>query len=632
MRKGIAVAAILLCGFSAEAAEGISFAKALSAAQKGDVGTTMAGIRHSGKTEKKLLQWELMQQQNVNVPFDQYTEFLSYAAGWPQLTTIQLRAEEIFPDDYSDAQVVQWYQDRKPLTSRGLIRYANALLAQGQRSASQAAVKDFFTQRDFGTDSAVKIMTAFQGTLTNEDVAQRVDKLIWEEKYTQAKDLLPYLPNDLQRVPATRIALLTEDARADDMVNVLSSSEENDPGVAFARAHWRREMGFDSSAAVILSRVQAPALREEDVAQERAILARRFFEHGDFGAAYAVASAQPVVGGQNATQNLWYAGWLALRFKQDPSSAAKFFQAFYDNVQTPISRGRGAYWLGRTAEAAGQSDVAKQWYQVAANLGPSFYGQLASEKLGQPFFIPPYVAKSANSAVVNDDRLQAALLLEKTDNPNDARSFIRAVLNDISSEQDFAAVADWALAHHQAQWAVHAGKAAQLKGFAGLREAYPVLPTNVSAEFDSRIEPALAHALIRQESEFDPNAKSSSGALGLMQLMPKTAAYVAKKMGLRHTTASLTNNPSHNVQLGSRYIADQMNGFGHDYLAIAAYNAGPGKVKQWLNLIGDPRNPQVDAIDWVESIPVYETRNYVQRVVENQNIYRALLGPSLASR
>lgn len=626
------MAAILLCGFSAEASEGVSFAKALSAAQKGDVATTMAGIRHAGKTEKKLLQWELMQQQNVNVPFDQYTEFLSYAAGWPQLTTIQLRAEEIFPDDYSDAQVVQWYQDRKPLTSRGLMRYANALLAQGQRGAAQTAVKDFFTQRDFGTDSAVKIITAFQGTLTNDDIMQRVDKLIWEEKYTQAKDLLSYLPNDLQRIPAARIALLTEDARADDIVNALSSAEENDPGIAFARAHWRREMGFDSSAAVILSRVQAPALHEEDVAQERAILARRFFERGDFGGAYAVASMQPIVGGQNATQNLWYAGWLALRFKQDPSSAAKFFQAFYDNVQTPISRGRGAYWLGRTAEAAGQSDVAKQWYQVAANLGPSFYGQLASEKLGQPFFIPPYVAKNTNSAVLNDDRLQAALLLEKTDNVNDARSFIRAVLNDVASEQDFATVADWALNHHQPQWAVHAGKAAQLKGFVGLREAYPILPTNVSSEFDSRIEPALAHALIRQESEFDPNAKSRSGALGLMQLMPKTAAYVAKKMGVRHTTASLTNSPSHNVQLGSRYIADQMNGFGHDYLAIAAYNAGPGRVKQWLNLIGDPRNPQVDAIDWVESIPAYETRNYVQRVVENQNIYRALLGPSIASR
>lgn len=629
-RKGIALGAALLFALPAHA-DSVGFAKALEAAQKGNVATAMAGMRGADQVEKKLLQWELLKQQNVKVPFDQYTSFLSHAKGWPELTTIQLRAEEVFPDNYSDAQVISWYQDRRPLTSRGLIRYATALQANGDRSGAQKAVSDYFTTRDFGLDSALKVMTAFQGMISNQDVATRVDKLIWEGKYSQASDLLQFLPNDMRRVPAARIALLTEDKAADSILGALSSDEQNDPGVAFARARWRREMGFDSSAAVILARINAPALREEDVAQERAILARRMFERSDFGGAYAVVSAQPAVQGQNATQNLWYAGWLALRFKQDTANAAKYFQAFYDNVQTPVSRSRGAYWLGRTAEAAGQSDVARQWYQVAA-ASPTFYGQLASEKLGTEFMIPPHIAKNANSPVLSDDRLDAAKLLARTDNPNDARAFYKAVLNDISSEQDFATAADWALRNHQPQWAVHAGKAAQLKGFVGLREAYPILPTNVSAEFDGRVEPALAHALIRQESEFDQNAKSKSGALGLMQLMPKTAAYVAKKMGIKHTQAALTTDPSHNVQLGSRYIADQMDGFNNPYLAIAAYNAGPGRVKQWLGVIGDPRNPRVDAIDWIESIPVYETRNYVQRVTENQNIYRALLGQSIASR
>lgn len=610
----------------------MTFAKGLAAAQNGEVAAAMSAMRAADATEKKLIQWELLKQKNVSVPFDQYTAFLSHASGWPELTTIQLRAEEIFPDDMSDAEVLSWYGARKPLTSRGVIRYGNALLAAGNREAARAAVQDYFTTRDFGVDSAVKIMTNFQGMLSNDDIAARIDKLIWEEKYSQASDLLPYLPHDLRRIPEARIALLKEDKNADALLNALSSSEQNDPGVAFARAHWRREMGFDSSAAVILARIQAPASREEDVAKERAILARRFFENNNLGAAYAVAAAQPISQGMNATQNLWYAGWLALRFKQDTANAAKYFQAFYDNVQTPISRARGAYWLGRTAEAAGQNDVSRQWYQMASQAGASFYGQLASEKLGQAFFIPPHITVDANAAVLRDDRLEAAKLLARTNNPNDARMFFRTVLNDLNSEKDFAAVGDWALRANQPQWAVHAGKAAQLKGYAGIREAYPVLPTTVSAEFDGRVDHALAHALIRQESEFDQNAKSSSGALGLMQLMPKTAAYVAKKMGVQHRKDDLTSDPSHNVLLGSRYIADQMDGFNNPYLAIAAYNAGPGRVKQWLNVIGDPRNPQVDAIDWIESIPVYETRNYVQRVVENRNIYSELLGKSMASR
>lgn len=630
-RKGIA-ASLVLFSFSAVAADGVGFAKAIAAAESGNVSAAMAGYRNAGGVERKLIQWELLKQKNVTVPFDQYTSFLNDAKGWPELLTIQLRAEDVFPDDYSDDQVIAWYSDRKPLTSRGLIRYGNALLAAGQRDAAQKAVQSYFTTRDFGMDSALKVMTAFQGMISDQDVATRIDKLIWEEKYSNAKELLTFLPDRMRRVPATRIALLSEDVKADEFLGGLSQDEQNDPGVAFARARWRRELGFDSSAAVILARVQAPAMREEEVAKERAILSRRMFERSDFGGAYAVASTQPAVQGMNATQNLWYAGWLALRFKQDTANASKYFQAFYDNVQTPVSRARGAYWLARTADAAGQSSVSQQWYQVAAQAGTTFYGQLASEKLGQPYAVPPHITKNSGSAVMNDDRLEAARLLARIGNQNDAKSFFRAVLSEVNNEVDFAAMGDWAQRNNQPQWAVYSGKAAQQKGYAGIREAYPILPNNVSVEFDSRIDHALAHALIRQESEFDQNAKSSSGALGLMQLMPKTASYVAKKMGVKHTQAALTSDPSHNVLLGSRYIADQMDGFNNPYLAIAAYNAGPGRVRQWLGVIGDPRNPQVDTIDWIESIPVYETRNYVQRVVENRNIYQQLLGQSVASR
>lgn len=608
------------------AASDVGLAKAMAAAQSGDVATAQAAIRNADSPlVKKLISWELLQQSNVLAPFEDYTSFLSYAKGWPLLSAIQLRAESVLPESLPDAEVVAWFSTRGPITSRGMIRYVNALNNSGDAPGAKKALRDYFTTRDFGTESATAIITALPGMVTVDDIAARVDKLIWEEKFTAANDLLAYLPDDARRLPATRIALLQNTMNADQYLGALSDAEKNDPGVAFARARWRRELGFDSSAAVILSRCTAPASREEDVAKERGILARRFFESNDMGGAYAVAAAQPVTIGQNATQNIWYAGWVALRFKQDTSAAAQHFQAFYDHVQTPVSKARGAYWLARTAETAGQSSVANQWYQQAAQYGTTFYGQLAADKLGQSISLPPRMADSMQSPILKDDRVQAAKLLSRANDPVNARLFFRAALNDATSENEFAALANWSNQNNQPQWAVLASKGAQQKGFMGLRAGYPVLAKDIREEFDPRIDPALAHALIRQESEFDVNAKSVSGALGLMQLLPTTAKYVANKMRIGHEKAALTSNPAHNVALGSRYIADQLSNFDNAYLAIAAYNAGPGRVKQWLGSIGDPRQENIDPIDWIESIPVYETRNYVQRVTENQNVYAALL-------
>jgi soluble lytic murein transglycosylase len=340
------------------------------------------------ETERKLIQWELLQQKSVTAPFDSYTEFLSSVSNWPLRATIQLRAEEIFPDTLPDSEVTAWFADRKPITTRGLLRYGRAMMATGRGSEAVTVVRDYFINRDFSTDGAAQIMAAFPGMLNAKDIAARVDKLIWEEKLTEARSLLAYLPESERAVPATRLALLQQEPRAEKLLDALSENQRNDPNVAFARAHWRRELGFDNSAAVILARITAPSSREEEVATERAILARRFFGEGDFGAAYAVLAGQPAVQGQNATQNIWHAGWLALRFKQDTVAAARHFQQFYDLVQMPVSKTRGAYWLGRTAAAAGQSDVARQWYQQAATDGTTFYGQLATQELRQSLRLP----------------------------------------------------------------------------------------------------------------------------------------------------------------------------------------------------------------------------------------------------
>jgi len=603
-------------------ASDVDLAKAMAEAQGGNVNAPNAT---KDALTRKVITWKLLQQSNVTAPFESYTLFLAAAKGWPGMNTIQAHAESVMPDGIGDSDVIAWFDGRAPMTSRGTARYAAALERTGQHDAAVKAVREFFTTRDCGSESAAQLMTTFPGWLTADDVAVRTDKLIWEGKLDRAADLLAYLPVEARRIPSARIALLQNASNADEFLSALSRDEQNDPGLAYARAHWRRELGFDDSAATILARVNEPASREEDVAKERGILSRRFFERGDMGGAYAVAAAQPIVAGQNATQNIWYAGWLALRFRQDVNAAAQHFKDFYANVQTPVSKARGAYWLARTAETARQSSVAEQWYNEAAKYGTTFYGQLAAQKLNEEIQLPPRMADSMQSDILKDERLRAARILANAGDGPDGRAFFKTLLNDASDENEFAALANWSNQHNEPQWAVLAGKAAQQHGYAGLRAAYPILAKDIRSEFDARLDPALAHGLIRQESEFDIAACSHSGALGLMQLMPATAKGVARKIGTSYSQAALVSHPSCNVQLGSYYIADQLENFGNPYLAIAAYNAGPGNVRKWLTAFGDPRHDaNVDMIDWIESIPAYETRNYVQRVTENQNVYAAL--------
>jgi len=580
----------------------------------------------------RLAQWQALQKSDSVQPFQNYTAFLAENPDWPCLTAIQLRAEAVMPDTLPDAEAIAFFSARPPLTPNGAIRYANALKAAGQDGAAKQAVHDFFLARDFGSDGAAKIIEAFPGWITSDDVAARVDKLIWEDKYQAVSDLLSSLPADARKVPMARLALLQQKKEADLLLNELSDSQQSDPTILFARARWRRILGSDSSAASLLGRIKTIPGHDEDVAKERSILSRHFFEQNEISDAFDVASAQPITTGQAATQNLWFAGWLALRFRQDVSEAAQYFQAFNDHVQTPVSRARGAYWLGRAAEAAGEADVAPQWYQVAAQYGLTFYGQLAAQKLGQAMTLPPRMSQSITDPILRDERLEAAQMLAHAGDPSSGHLFFRSVLNNAADEQQFAALANWANAHNQPHWAVLAGKAAQQHGFAGLRAAYPILAKNIRAEFDPRLDAALAHGLIRQESEFDVVARSGSGALGLMQLMPATAKTVAHKIGVHYSEAALTIYPSRNVQLGSHYIADQLNNFGNQPAAIAAYNAGPNRVKQWIASFGDPTKSNIDLVDWIESIPVYETRNYVQRVTENENVYKALLEAQIASQ
>jgi soluble lytic murein transglycosylase len=327
----------------------------------------------------------------------------------------------------------------------------------------------------------------------------------------------------------------------------------------------------------------------------------------------------------------WLSGYIALQGLRDPKKASEHFLNFWNGVATPISKGRGGYWLGRAHEAMGDKAEARKWYARGAEHPTSFYGQLAAEKIGLD--IGPTLAGGAardwrKASFADSDAARAVILLDRAGQDDRTRWFIEALAATLRTEAEIDAAGDLAQDIGRPDLAVSIGKDAAGRGLIALDAYYPI---HEGLRARGPVEPAFAMAVARQESEMNPAAVSPAGARGLMQLMPATAQKVSRQVGLPYDQRRLTSDPAYNAKLGSTYLAEMMARFsGARILAAAAYNAGPGRVAEWIGTYGDPRDPDVDPIDWIESIPFNETRNYVHRVLEGLHVYRARLGSDMA--
>lgn len=354
---------------------------------------------------------------------------------------------------------------------------------------------------------------------------------------------------------------------------------------------------------------------------------RDYISQRNWRDAYALA-ARHGISTENAQEYSaaeFLAGWLSLRYLNQPQRALAHFNNLYDNVKTPVSKSRGAYWLGRTYEALNNTTQAREWYEEGATYPTFFYGQLSIAKLypKQPLQLPrePEVPASVRSAFDRRPLPHVVRTLAAMGEQDRATRFLRALSAGAETRADFLLTDDLARALGKPNLEVVVAKAANQKGFMLGQRGFPL----TSMAQGSNPETALALGIIRQESEFKADAQSQVGALGMMQLMPATARSLANRAGVGFSERDLLN-PSYNIKLGREYLGDRLDQFNGSYiLSIASYNAGHGRVRQWLDIYGDPRSPSVDPIDWIETIPVYETRNYVQRVLENVQVYRSRL-------
>jgi soluble lytic murein transglycosylase len=456
--------------------------------------------------------------------------------------------------------------------------------------------------------------------------------LMYTDRIEQAAALAPLVGESYGKLAQARQAMLRKNRDAQKRLDAVNGEARTDPlfGFTLAEFHRRTEKDREAAEALLAVPVEKTVDHADEWWVERRIVSRGLIERRDFKRAYDIAAAHRGGNRETLAEARFHAGWYALRFLGDPDKARPHFKALQASVTLPTSRARAAYWLGRTEEAAGKIDAAREHYTVAAADEATFYGQLARVKLGRDSLeLPPEPEPTDQDRLAfrQNDLGQVYVLLVQAGLKPDAVPIGLELAKQLPSGGQIAILTDYLTRLGDHRGALQIGKAAADRNLGTERLAYPVEALPEGSRGQTEVETAMVYAIARQESAFDPRAVSHAGAMGLLQLLPTTAAATARSRGLPFSRPRLTADAEYNATLGAAYLGDLVQEFNGSYiLTFAAYNAGSGRARQWIRRFGDPRDPRIDPVDWIELIPFGETRSYVQRVTENLQVYRERLG------
>jgi soluble lytic murein transglycosylase len=577
----------------------------------------------------KLYAWLAYTRDYGTPTFEVVARFVRENPDWPKQGKLQLTAEKAMPEGLPLKTITEWFDHYPPQTSDGMDMYLRALLHMGKMDAVTQVLRGWWPKASLSADQQAKFIERYSKWISVDMQAARVNALILRKQYTNARTIARRLGRGYPQLVEARIALAEQAAGVNGAIAAVPPHLKDDPGLLYERLRWRRRNDEDAGAIEILHKQPSPDKIPNlaDWWTERNTIIRRLIERKQYQSAYLLAAGHRQSEGVPYVEAEFLAGWLALSFLKEPWKAFEHFERLYNKAETPISKARGAYWAGRASEKLGHKDIATQWYRTAARHQTVFYGQMAVSALAEeqkpPQQVPPERTVRGEAAFITNELTQVAKMMHEAGEWKETTTFLDALGGKAQTPETVMLAAELAkkLEHHHN--AVKIAKKALQNGIMITDYAYPTLLSYMKG-VDT--EWALVHGLIRQESQFDMRAQSPVGARGLMQLMPATAAETAKKAGMPHQLDWLVSRPSHNIALGSRYINQMVRRYDGNYaLALAAYNAGPGRVDKWLKAYGDPRTGQIDLIDWIEMIPYTETRNYVQRVLESVYVYRLKL-------
>jgi len=577
---------------------------------------------------RKVLTWMELIRPVSTGDFVAIVQFRETHPEWPGQEALRTAAELSMPAGLSTTAVLTWFDATPPGTPEGTLRYLEALRATGQEDRARSLARVAWVELNFTRSDEASFLRRFGDLLTQAEQEARLERLIWDRRRLPALRQARRLGADREALAEARLALATMAPGVDRAIEKVPPALRDDPGLTYERARWRLRKDRYGQAVELLDPPLEQLAAPERWWDLRHWAARRALEEGEPKRAYRLASFHGLSSGADFAEAEFLSGWIALRFLDNPTVAYGHFQRLYDAVGTPISRARGAYWAGEAAQALDRPAEATRWYRLAAFNDIAFYGQLATGRLGgEPTLVenpPAQISARTRADFDSQEVVQVLRRLVEIDQDRLIDWFFAALRVRAQSEVDFRLIGDLALALDRVDQAVVTAKAASREGIVLPAHLFPSIPLSL----DGPGEGALVLALIRQESQFSTRAVSRAGARGLMQLMPATAKHVAARQGLPFDPQRLTEDPSYNLRLGRHYLEDLLARYDGSYaLALAAYNAGPARANRWIEEFGDPRDPKVDPIDWIESIPFDETRNYVQRVLEAVAVYRKRLSP-----
>ena len=606
---------------------------AIDLAQRGrpDEATNVEGTI-SDPVARKLVEWIILRSDEADLDFPRYAAFIRANPSWPGITRMRRRAEAALWQQPTDPRtVIGFFAAESPHTAKGHFALARALLATGDRAGAQTAVRHAWRKHGFSSDVEAQARQMFAGLITPADDRARMDDRFDVDDMDAGLRAAHELGGSDLAVAKARVAVINKSSKAKALLDDVPPQARHDPGYTLSRIQWLRRSNKIAEAAQWMLAAPRDADRLGDLDQwwiERRLITRKLLDLGDARAAYEVASgaARPVAENYRADQQ-FTAGWIALRFLRQPAIALVHFARIADGIANPIALARSYYWQGRAAEALGRREDARGYYEVAARYSTAYYGQLARARLGidavslhdSPDLPAEHrrleIARAFEILYALDERdLAAVMAVEFADRATDVGAL--ATLGEIATR------------HNDARATLLIGKTALGHGLPLEHYAFPDFGVPNYQQIGPPVEPCIVYSIVRQESAFNPKVISSANALGLMQVTPEAGRDTAKRFNVGFNQHRLLVDVPYNAQLGTAEIGNDIAAWRGSYiLAFVAYNAGPRRAREWIAQYGDPRDPKVDPIDWVERIPIAETRNYVQRVMENVQVYRARLGP-----
>lgn len=580
---------------------------------------------------RKLAEWIILRSEDNGASVERYRAFITTNPSWPSQTFLRRRIEAALWDDRrDDATVWAWFENESPLSAKGKFSLARVMIARGDRANAERLVRDAWRNDLMSEDTESTALDLFGALLTPGDHKARMDLFLYGSEHDVALRAAKRLGAGYVALAKARIAAYRKAPNTRALLEAVPRELHGDPGYLFSKIQLlRREEKLAEAAQLMLSAPKDPArlYNLDEWWIERRLMSRKMLDIGERRTAYLIARDAALPARDiYKTEQEFTAGWIALRFLNEPAIAAQHFARIGVGSVNPTALARAGYWQGRAAEAAGRAQDARAAYMAAAAHSTSYYGQLARAKLGLPQIELKGTPTGHGRGIERLEIVRAVQLLYQLDE----REIAIPIFADMGENGDpdaLVGLGELASRYSDARGMLLMGKAALNRGLPFDFYAYPVSGIPPFKSIGPEVERSIVFAIARQESAFNPAVVSPAQAYGLMQVTPDAGRYVCKKYGASFDLARMKTDPVYNAALGAAELGGLIEDYRGSYImTFAAYNAGRGSVKKWMERYGDPRDPKVDAVDWVELIPFSETRNYVQRIMENLQVYRARFG------